>query len=257
MLKISGRLGIESHCPHVWACTIKMKQRYGKHASESDGPEWLFPAPRCEPRECTPQAPLPDASLRHSCSQLQEGRLTSSWAPQDLSLLSRPPPPPAPPLGSFVQCFRFVHPGPLQGEGLGVPLAAPDLPHHQRAPWVILSSECSSYSTGEGSKEAVGGAAPATRWTTYCPAHTRWRREGCVWCLQAEPSPRQMQEGGWRAPSQGSPSRDHYGVGGARKNSTLNMVSVKIDPLPCELEGVGVFSFISRREPLSRSCGSS
>lgn len=45
--------------------------------------------------------------------------------------------------------------------------------------------------------------------------------------------------------------------GGARKNSTLNMVSVKIDPLPCELEGVGVFSFISRREPLSRSCGSS
>lgn len=91
MLKISGRLGIESHCPHVWACTIKMKQRYGKHASESDGPEWLFPAPRCEPRECTPQAPLPDASLRHSCSQLQEGRLTSSWAPQDLSLLSRPP----------------------------------------------------------------------------------------------------------------------------------------------------------------------
>lgn len=219
MLKISGRLGIESHCPHVWACTIKMKQRYGKHASESDGPEWLFPAPRCEPRECTPQAPLPDASLRHSCSQLQEGRLTSSWAPQDLSLLSRPPLP---------LHLPWAHSFSASGSSIQA--------HCRGRAWVFLlllltclitkgplgsSSLQNVPATGEGSKEAVGGAAPATRWTTHCPAHTRWRREGCVWCLQAEPSPRQMQEGGWRAPSQGSPSRDHYGVGGQGKTPPL------------------------------------
>lgn len=88
---------------------------------------------------------------------------------------------------------------------------------------------------GAGSRAArkrLRGAAPATLTVPPAvPATPGAGRDVSGWSPQAEPSPRQMQEGRWRAPSQGRPHMTIMGWG-ARINSTLNIVSVKIDPLP-------------------------
>lgn len=98
-----------------------------------------------------------------------------------------------------------------------------------------------------GARKRLWGAVPAT------PAGPPLSRphqvgEACVWLVgPGRASPR--QEGRWRAPSQGSPPRDHYGVR-ARKNSTLNIISVKINPLPCEPRRVWVCFPLSHRGSL-------
>lgn len=171
-----------------------------------------------------PKFSFPDATLTAQLLCGQSCRRAGSSPAglyQDRSLLPMSAPrdsPLHPPLGSSaIQAHSGL------GWAWVVLLLLPDLPHHQRAPWVVLSPECSgSGQEGKRAGKPWAGAGPTTHTqTTPVPTHKRDFPPG-----RAEIQAR--QEGGWRAPSQGSSCHDHHRGARAGKNSVLNIVSIKL-----------------------------